>query len=417
MGTRVNIWKKQGKTAPVFQALSNMLHDHRGRFMAFADMHLEGYCGDLMTPYRNAEYVKRDADFKEIILRWASTPILTFTPDGKIVISQKPSNSWDFSDRKYHYRMTMFVEKLNKAMADVNSPVRFGTQSYTQILQIGSIEMKWPYWNQHQIDNNEKTEQELIDAGVKKYAQFNSTCQISADQSRYDHRGNVAAPCGRNGQSYYDTCKRKVPRTKKEYVRVHDHQNRRFVKSMTLEGITGYAGFQWDMPKEDGTPGEWHEIPEGTELQMCANGIHVCTPDDIQNWTSGNGKYIVEMEIDGPVLEQNDRHNNKYICRKARVIKVLGCADDLNRLYRTGRTWGSGIRCWLRGNQLPEPKTYKVRVPITGYVELSYTSKTLKEAKQAVLREADYFNRHSSDITLTKTTKVGKPKRVRDGEA
>jgi len=65
------------------------------------------------------------------------------------------------------------------------------------------------------------------------------------------------------------------------------------------------------------TPGAWTEPVEG-ELEMCANGYHVCRPTDLVNWINAE---LYECEIDGDQAACNDPKESKLCVRRIRLTR------------------------------------------------------------------------------------------------
>ena len=418
MRKRRNIWAEKGVTHPLFSALTHMLHAHRGRFIAFSDMHLRGFCGPLEQDYAATQYVKRDAEFKFIVLEWGGYHFLTFYPDGTIRIAPGPGG-YDHSQRKYNHRMGLLLAALRKEPHFQSTGLAFRGYGHQATFEIGTNEPYIPKYIEDRIANGEFTKEEAIARGMQ-YLQFSSLAIISTS-TYYKSQGTTMKPCGRNGLSYYNTQETpKQPRKRQELVKVKDWQTRPFFKSMDDRGLTGYMHHQWDMPKEDGTPGEWHEV-DG-DLKMCGNGIHVCKASDIMDWTKKAGDVnIVLMEIEGPVVRSRTASDNKYICNKARVVKVVCTVADVWDAERNlGIPPGKTIMRALKGLPPSPPTfTYQATVKLTGSLTREATARTLKEARQIATERATQAARDLGFNNLNDDHVTSKPrgKRVRDGKA
>jgi hypothetical protein len=77
--------------------------------------------------------------------------------------------------------------------------------------------------------------------------------------------------------------------------------------------VNGGSG-KWHLPKR-GKPGEWMPEIEG-ELELCANGYHICRPQDLIYWLD---EAIFEVEFEGEIVEGYD----KCVVRKARLVRKL----------------------------------------------------------------------------------------------
>jgi len=420
MRKRRNIWDQKGVTHPLFSALTHMLHAHRGRLIAFSDMHLRGFCGPLEQDYAATQYVKRDAEFKFIVLEWGAYHFLTFYPDGTIRIAPGP-RSWYHTQRKYNHRMGLFLAALRKEPHFQSTGLAFRGYEHMTTFEIGNDTSTFGKHTEDRIANGEFTKEEAIARGMQNRG-FKSLAIISTGTSTYyKSLGTTMKPCGRNGLSYYNTQETpKQPRKRQELVKVKDWQTRPLFKSMDDRGMTGYMRHQWDMPKEDGTPGEWHEV-DG-DLKMCDNGIHVCRASDIMAWTQKTPSVnIVLMEIEGPVVRSNTGSDNKYICNKARVVKVVCTVADVwdaerNLQIPPRKT----IMRALKGLPPSPPTfTYQATVKLTGSLTREATARTLNEARQIATERATQAARDIGSISLNNDYVTSKPrgKRVRDGEA
>ena len=78
-------------------------------------------------------------------------------------------------------------------------------------------------------------------------------------------------------------------------------------------------GYPLPVKNADGswTPGAWTEPVEG-ELEMCANGYHVCRPTDLVNWINAE---LYECEIDGDQAACNDPKESKLCVRRIRLTR------------------------------------------------------------------------------------------------
>ena len=76
---------------------------------------------------------------------------------------------------------------------------------------------------------------------------------------------------------------------------------------------------KWHLPKGK-RPGKW--MPKiDSELEPCANGYHLCRPQDLIHWLD---EAIFEVEFRGDVVEGND----KVVVREARLLCKLDAWNE-----------------------------------------------------------------------------------------
>jgi hypothetical protein len=76
------------------------------------------------------------------------------------------------------------------------------------------------------------------------------------------------------------------------------------------------------------TPGRWRSVRG--DLIPCKRGLHLCRADQVLDWL---GPRIWEVETDGEVIE----HGNKYIARKARIVREVTPTDAQLRHFAADR--------------------------------------------------------------------------------
>ena len=82
---------------------------------------------------------------------------------------------------------------------------------------------------------------------------------------------------------------------------------------------------KWHLPKGK-RPGKWMPKIEG-ELEPCANGYHLCRPQDLIHWLD---EAIFEVEFRGDVVEDDD----KIVVSEARLLcKVEAWNEKTVRLF------------------------------------------------------------------------------------
>lgn len=158
-------------------------------------------------------------------------------------------------------------------------------------------------------------------------------------------------------------------------------KRQRYFKVMSEEGKTGYAEHVWDLPKQnnggDAICGDWLTV-DGP-LRMCRNGIHVCTPDQLQHWTERNS-IVVEMEICGAVYTHPGQ--NKLVCRKARIKRVMGKihGPEFDVVAQTvGRI--AAIELVAKGRKLPTIYTVQAEVVMQYPNTKTFTATSLRAAR------------------------------------
>ena len=79
----------------------------------------------------------------------------------------------------------------------------------------------------------------------------------------------------------------------------------------------GGAG-KWNLPTDK--PGRWRTVKG--PLVACANGLHLCEPDDLHDWLKLDA-IVWEAEVSGETL----RAENKTVARKARLVRRVAVMD------------------------------------------------------------------------------------------
>jgi hypothetical protein len=63
-----------------------------------------------------------------------------------------------------------------------------------------------------------------------------------------------------------------------------------------IDGRSGFTGWRWPLP-DDGGPGEW--VVASGSPELCFNGIHACTVDQLPQWL---GEELWTIELGGEVV-------------------------------------------------------------------------------------------------------------------
>ena len=141
--------------------------------------------------------------------------------------------------------------------------------------------------------------------------------------------------------------------------------------------VNGGSG-KWHLPKR-GKPGKW--MPEiAGELELCANGYHICRPQDLVHWLD---EAIFEVEFDGEIVEGD----NKCVVRKARLVRKAKTWNE-----RTARLFAADCaEHVLHIYEKQHPDDYRPRKTIQAARDFAnglISKKELAAARHAVLYEA-----------------------------
>jgi len=186
------------------------------------------------------------------------------------------------------------------------------------------------------------------------------------------------------------------------------HKKKRFYKCMSPEGTTSFSNFTWDMPKTDEAtgetiPGNWHTITG--ELEFCRKGIHICTLDQITAWMSQASNMLVEMEYEGPVLTNNSS-DNKYLVRKARVVRIAADLTDFIAQFGTrnhGDAAFKALKGLVKGKQLKKPTVYQLEIRVTHKVTAeitAYSKAEMNRQRAELIRAAKSHNIYQGTTKL-----------------
>lgn len=93
-----------------------------------------------------------------------------------------------------------------------------------------------------------------------------------------------------------------------------------------VDGKSAHGGnLTWSLPTQSDNgvfvPGRWHSVKG--ELEMCSNGLHVCTWDQAWNEWMKIDADIYEVETRGKVI----RDHNKSVARSVRLMKPVELPD------------------------------------------------------------------------------------------
>ncbi len=89
-------------------------------------------------------------------------------------------------------------------------------------------------------------------------------------------------------------------------------------------GRSELTGTQWPLPSA-GEPGAW-VCAEGP-LELCVNGIHACTPEQLPQWL---GPDIWEIELDGDILHAEPA----LVASRGRLVRTVpGWTDEVRRAF------------------------------------------------------------------------------------
>jgi hypothetical protein len=85
------------------------------------------------------------------------------------------------------------------------------------------------------------------------------------------------------------------------------------------------TGYRWELPR--GGPGPWVDV--GGPVELCVNGVHACTPQQIPLWL---GQDLWAMELDGEIL----RLEQVVVASRARIVEQV-TAWDADCQHRFGQ--------------------------------------------------------------------------------
>lgn len=89
----------------------------------------------------------------------------------------------------------------------------------------------------------------------------------------------------------------------------------KYYKAFRKDGLTLHGRPAWPQPTEDG-PGEWLPALEG-EPVACEHGYHLMREQDLPLWP---GWHLYEVEVDGEVVESDDKVVTTARCRLVRKL-------------------------------------------------------------------------------------------------
>ena len=77
-----------------------------------------------------------------------------------------------------------------------------------------------------------------------------------------------------------------------------------------IDGRSGFTGSRWPLP-DGGGPGEW--VVASGRLELCVNGIHACTVDQLPQWL---GEELWTIELGGEIV----RADPALVASKGRLL-------------------------------------------------------------------------------------------------
>jgi hypothetical protein len=83
-------------------------------------------------------------------------------------------------------------------------------------------------------------------------------------------------------------------------------------------GRSAFTGFRWPLPDGE-MPGDW--LSAAGPPQLCVNGIHACTVDQLPQWL---GVELWEIELGGEIVTTEAA----LVASRARVVRRVGGWDD-----------------------------------------------------------------------------------------